>query len=187
MIENVRKRLGKVGLYPLLAGGAAVVIIVFGFVAFLGSQKTTPSTGSDAGQVGMSTATPTPSPTSSVSPSASAAVQTSASHAPTPTPVAVHVAAGSVLVDKSAPAGMPTWQSQAFTAPNTWTISYAYDCGGNGGRFTVAIFSDLVQASPVNKHGDKGSGTVTIQGGGKGYYIATDTTNQCSWHVTARA
>jgi len=183
MIEKIRTRFGKAGLYPLVAGGAALVIIVFGLVAFLGSQRTTPNTGNDAGQVAISTATPsaTPSSTPSGTSLATAAAQPRASPS-----VAGNPKPGAVLTDESAQAPKPTWQSPAFTAPNTWTISYTYDCGGYGGHFTVAVFSDVVQYSPIVKHGDKGSGTVTIKGGGTGYYIATDTTDQCSWHVTAR-
>lgn len=42
----------------------------------------------------------------------------------------------------------PTRESQPFTAPRTWTISYIYDCGGYGGHFTVAVLSDTQQFSP---------------------------------------
>lgn len=189
MIREFRERFAGGGLYPLLAAGAAIVIVAFGVVAYLGSQRTTPNTGGDAGQLALAPASPSGS--ASASATASSATSTSAPSKPVPVQVAPTPApklvAGAVLVDRNAPAGTPTWQSGTFTAPNTWTISYAYDCGGYGGHFTVAAFSDLMQKSPVDKHGDKGSGTVVVQGGGRGVYIAVDTTNQCSWHVTARA
>ena len=194
MIRNISERFTNVGLYPLIAAGAAVVIIVFVLVAYLGSQRITPNTGNDAGQVGLSSGSASPSAGASAGGSAKASASAHAATAATapigltPAPVAAHIGPGTVIVDQNSPAGRPSWQSSAFNAPSSWTISYTYNCGGYGGHFTVAVFSDTVQEAVVREHKDTGSGTVTVSNAsGKGVYFAIDTTAQCAWHVTARA
>ena len=196
MIRNIRERFTNVGLYPLLGAGAAVVIVVFGLVAYLGSQRITPNTGSDSAQLGLGSGSVSASPGVNARASGSATARASAHATPattpapglTPAPVAAHIGPGTVIVDQNSPAGRPTWQSQAFTAPSRWTISYTYNCGGYGGHFTVAVFSDTVQETVIQEHKDTGSGTATVaNASGKGVYFALDTTPQCAWHVTARA
>lgn len=193
MIDGIRKRVTNLGVYPLLIGGAAVVILLFIVMAYPGSERTTPNTGTDI--AGLAPASASARATQGGSPIASAAASSTASATAHPSAAVIGVAptsaapppAGAVLVDKNARAGLATWQSPAFTAPKTWSISYTYNCGGYGGHFDVGVFSDLTQNLPIQEHRDSGSGTVTIHGGGTGYYIATDTTKDCAWHVTARA
>ena len=183
MIKNLRERLISGGLYPWLGAGAAIVIVVFGIVAFLGSQRVTPNTGHDAGLQALTASSGSPSASASVSPTATASAATSASHPPaaTPTSAAPPLAHG-VLLDKS---GQSTWESPQFKAPSRWTISYAYDCGGRGGHLTVAVFGDTIQESPIDTSGGRGSGSAVVNGGGN-VTIATDTESYCTWHVTAR-